>query len=63
MAFGHFTDVAQVQVAYQIRYTRKATVIQPQTYMPSAHFVETFTSLSTLIDVYASEGSTLEWVS
>lgn len=55
MAFGHFTDVAQVQVAYQIRYTRKATVIQPQTYTPSMRFVETFTSLSSLIDVYASE--------
>jgi hypothetical protein len=55
MAFGHFTDVAQVQVAYQIRYTRKATVIQPQPYTPSMRFVETFTSLSSLIDVYASE--------
>lgn len=55
MAFGHFTDVAQVQVAYQIRYTRKATVVQPQAYTPSIRFVETFTSLSNLIDVYASE--------
>lgn len=55
MAFGHFVDVAQVQLAYQIRYTRKATVIQPQVYTPSARFVETFTALSTLIDVYASE--------
>jgi len=55
MAFGHFVDVAQVQVAYQIRYTRKDTVIQPQAYTPSPQFVETFNMLSHLIDVYASE--------
>lgn len=55
MAFGHFVDVAQVQIAYQIRYTRKAKVIQPQDYTPSPRFIETFTSLSSLIDVYASE--------
>ncbi|MFN8486902.1 MAG: hypothetical protein U0350_04865 [Caldilineaceae bacterium] len=55
MAFGNFTHIAQVQTAYQIQYERKRGLVQPQPYTPSAGFVQLFTPLSRLIDIYASE--------
>ncbi|MDM8528805.1 hypothetical protein QUF58_11435 [Anaerolineales bacterium HSG24] len=55
MAFGNFANIAQVQTAYQIRYERKAEVITPQSYQPSNAFTQIFSSLSTHIDIYASE--------
>jgi hypothetical protein len=55
MAFGNFTNIAQVQTAYQIRYARTAQLISPQPYQPSIGFTQMFIPLSQLIDVYASE--------
>ncbi len=55
MAFGSFINIAQIQTAYQIKYERQPTVIQPQSYQPSATFSQNFSKLATLIDVFASE--------
>lgn len=55
MAFGSFTNIAQVQTAYQIRYQLQATVLQPQAYQPSESFTQNFITLSSLINVFAKE--------
>ncbi|MBV7332424.1 hypothetical protein KFU94_30195 [Chloroflexi bacterium TSY] len=55
MAFSDFTNIAEVQQAYQIQHAIIKNLVQPHAFTPSESYTQLFGSLPTMIYIQGSE--------